>query len=284
MTNKQPQFFFDTADEQYIRKLWDFLKTQGGFTGDDVVGITTNPNALNKIACNDMPTFNKVIPALCKTITEIREGKSGGVVYVQFPQMTMGEALMGKFINHIISLSDGITKIGLKIAPYEHMLKLVDEFKKQVDCNVTGIADLGTALKCVTYDVRYISIIPGRMEEVGINAKAQVQFVNQANFGQTEIITGSMRTLEGLSWVIEENTVPTIGTRVFDQIVAKGPEGAKEFREMWDKVKTGPRDFVQAQEFAPLVTQSMTDLSLAFFEQMDTLGAPLLKSFKESLK
>lgn len=280
---KQPQFFFDTADEKYIRSTWELLKA-GGIKGSDVVGITTNPNALSKISCNDLETFNKVIPALCKTITEIREGQPGGVVYVQFPQMTMSEELMRKYIDYVLTLSDGITKIGLKIAPYEGMLKFTQQFADKIDLNVTGLADCATALKCVPYGVRYISIIPGRMEEKGIDARAQVKFVSQSKLGRTEIITGSMRTLEGLAWVIAENTVPTIGSRVFDLIVAKGAEGAKEFKAMWDKVIEGTGEFNQRQEFCPLVTQDMVDLSLSFFEQMDGLGAPLLRSFEQSLK
>lgn len=279
MSKKQPQFLFDTADEAYIRSTWEFLKTNGGFAGTDVVGITSNPNALSKIGCNDMATFDKVVSSLCKTITEIRGGEKGGVVYVQFPQMTMDAESMRKFVSHIIALSDGVTKVGLKIPPYEHVLKMVPEFSKQVDTNVTGLADCATALKCVTYGVRYISIINGRMEENGIDARRQVQFIKQGNLGSTQIITASMRTIAGLQWVIEEATVPTIGSRVFDLFLAKGPEGAKEFRAMWDNVITDRPLFNQPVEFAPTVTPEMTKLSLAFFEQMDGLGEQLLKSF-----
>lgn len=42
----QPTFFFDTADVDYIRKTWD--KMQSHVSGESVIGITTNPNALAK--------------------------------------------------------------------------------------------------------------------------------------------------------------------------------------------------------------------------------------------
>lgn len=272
MGTKNPQFMFDTADEAYIRSTWEFLKTQGGFEGSSVIGITTNPNALSKINCNDMETFNRVITSLCRTITEIRGGQPGGIVFAQFPQMSMSVDSMRRFVNHIVTLSDGLTKVGLKIPPYEHVLKMVPEFSLQVETNVTGLADCATAIKCLTYGVRYISIINGRMEENGIDARGQVQYIKQANLGKTEIITASMRTIPGLAWVIEEDTLPTIGSRVFDQFIAKGAEGAKEFRQMWNSVKSA--------EFSPNVTDGMKKLSLAFFEQMDSLGESLRKSFE----
>ncbi len=271
MKSKKYSFFFDTADEQYIRSTWDFLKTHGGFQGTDVVGITSNPNAMTKIGCNDIETFDKVVPALCRIVTDIRGGQSGGIVFVQFPQMTMDAESMRKFVNHIVTLSDGVTKIGLKIPPYKNILEMVDEFNKLVPTNVTGVSDCATALKCASYNIKYVSILNGRMAEIGIDDRKQVQYIFQGNLGDTEIITASMRTLEGLAGVVAEQTVPTIGSRVFDLMIAKGPAGAVEFRQMWNK----------ADEFAPAVGPEMTKLSLSFFEQMDALGEPMLKSLKE---
>ena len=282
MTNKQPRFFFDTADIEYIKTAWAFLKTHGGFEGADVVGITSNPNALTKVGCITMEAFNKHVPAMCKAITEIREGKPGGIVYVQFPQMTMGAESMRKYVKHILTLSDGVTKVGLKIPPYTHVLKMVPEFEKLIEVNVTGVTDCATALKCFTYGVRYVSTLTGRMEEVGINAREQLEYIVQGNLGQAEIITASMRTLECVAWGVSLGSVPTIGARVFDQIIAKGPEAAVELKKMWDQEKNSLNQFVQANEFSPIITPEMKKLSLAFFEQMDSLGESLLKSFEDS--
>lgn len=275
-TNNRPQFFFDTADEVYIRKTWEFFKTNADFVGTDVVGITSNPNAMSKINALDMDSFDRVVRSLCRAITEIRGG-SGGVVYVQFPQMTMPKELMHKFVDHVLTLSDGVTKVGLKIPPYQEVLEMVPEFSKKIDTNVTGISDAATALKCVSYGVRYISILNGRMEEIGIDAKKQVEYIKQSNLGNTEIITASMRTIEGLAWVVAAGTVPTIGSRVLDLFIAKGEAGAQEFRNLW---KPHDRDL----EFAPVITPNMTLLSLDFFNQMDTLGAPLLESFQARIQ
>jgi transaldolase len=272
MNSKKYSFFFDTADEQYIRSTWEFLKANGGFSGTDVVGVTSNPNAMNKIGCNDVEAFDRVVPQLCRLITEIRGGQPGGVVFVQFPQMSMDKESMWKFVEHILPLTDGVTKVGLKIPPYTHVLEMVPELNKWVQTNVTGVSDCATALKCASYGVKYVSILNGRMAEIGVDDRQQVKYIRQGNLGNTEIITASMRTLDGLAGVIAEQTVPTIGSRVFDLMIAKGPEGATEFRRMWDQIPS---------EFAPAVTPEMTKLSLSFFEQMDNLGAPMLNSFKE---
>lgn len=274
MNNQQPRFFFDTADIDYIKNAWSFLKTHGGFIGTSVIGITSNPNALTKVGVTTMEAFDKHVLAMCKAITEIREGQPGGIVYVQFPQMTMGEESMRKYINHIIKLSDGVTKVGLKIPPYTHVLKMVPEFEKLIEVNVTGVTDAATALKCFTYGVRYVSTLTGRMEEVGINAREQLEYIVQGNLGKGEIITASMRTLPCVAWGIEVGSVPTIGTRVFDIILAKGPEGAVELRKMWDKKNS---------EFSPVITPEMRNLSLSFFEQMDSLGENLRKSFESKI-
>ena len=47
-----PTFFFDTADTDYIRKIWDKLGKY--IDGQSVIGITTNPNALAKVNCDTL--------------------------------------------------------------------------------------------------------------------------------------------------------------------------------------------------------------------------------------
>jgi len=269
-----PQFFFDTADIGYIKKCWTELKKTGHFTGKEVVGITTNPNALAKVSCNDMASFDKLVLELCKTVTEIR-GDDGGVVYVQVPNSKMDPQTIVEFAKHVAVLSDEHTRVALKIPPFESILKLTRMLQKKVDVNVTGVADCGTAMKCLTYEVNYVSVIPGRMEEVGIDAIRQIRFINQCNMKKTQIITGSMRTLAGLQWVIQEGTVPTIGSRVFDLILADGSEGIKAFKNLW----TLEPEIIESEAFSPNVTDAMTHLSVNFFNQMDSLGQELYKDY-----
>ena len=106
----------------------------------------------------------------------------------------------------------------MKIPPFQNVLEYVDEYNQYVITNVTGLADSSTALKCCTYDVGYVSIIPGRMEEVGIDAKSAIAFVNQCNFGNTQIITGSQRTTEQIIYSFYLDTVPTIVEKCWSDI------------------------------------------------------------------
>lgn len=88
-----------------------------------------------------------------------------------YDNMTKEEVIL--WINKISKWSDGNTKVSLKIPSYKRYLKLTYEFNS-LDFNVTGISDCVTALSAIYGNVKYISMIPGRMEEVGTNAKTHV--------------------------------------------------------------------------------------------------------------
>ena len=119
-----------------------------------------------------------------------------------------------------------------------------------------------------TYSPRYVSLIPGRMEEKGIDAVSHMKFIHQRKDKvNSELITGSMRTVEGLLSAIQGNTVPTIGTRVFDIIKIKNIE---YFVKLWSIASD-----LQSIKFSPHIDQRMTDLSVDFFKQMDSMGEQL---------
>jgi transaldolase len=273
MTEK---FFIDTADLDYIKNAWEKLSV--AFTGKELVGVTTNPNAMAKVNAHTVAEMQHYTNELCKLVSDIRQDNKG-VVYVQGPSSKMSNDELYEFAKRVSGWSDGKTKVGLKIAPYYETLQAVDRLNNFVDVNVTGVADCSTALRCFSYNVRYVSIIPGRMEEKGIDAKAQIQFVNERRSHKidSEIITGSMRTLEGLAWAIQYNTVATIGSRVFDQIFSKN--AVQEFKNMF----AAPRP-VSSFERSPIVTQDMLDLSVDFFNQMDLLGAEAYKDLVTNYK
>ena len=173
--------------------------------------------------------------------------------------------------NRIIDWSDGQTKVGMKIAPYVEMLELNYELKKKIDLNVTGTADCSTALLALSYGVRYVSIIPGRMEEKGVDAKKQIAFISQRKKDNSEIITGSMRTLDGLKWAFEYGTVPTIGTRVWDLII----ENEQVNKFIYDSIELEPINF------SPHIDINMTKLSEDFFIEMNNLGSKTYEEIKK---
>jgi len=274
-------FFIDTANLEFIKDLK--LKLNSIVDFKLVNGITTNPNAFKKINKFKLSEWENQLPKLCELVSEMRQD-GDGIVYVQAPvsTMTLNEVL--RFAEHISKFDDGNTRLGLKIPPFRNILYGVSEIEKIMTTNVTGVADAGTALFASLYHPTYVSVIPGRMEEVGIDAKKHVEYLMDAIdtwpyesviSSATQIISGSMRTLEGLLWVSEMGTVPTIGEKVWDLIY----EDLSILDKMnYEKVNNYlDREYIS--KFAPLNDQRNTDLSLAFFKQMDEYGSEAYNDF-----
>jgi hypothetical protein len=253
-------FFIDTANTPYIKNLWNSIK--GEVSPSIVRGITTNPNAFFKTEEFTLDSWIKKLPELCEIVSDIRQDDKG-VVYIQCPSCDMTPDQVLKYAEFISTKGDGNTKIGLKIPPYHDILKIVPQLNEMVDTNVTGVADCGTALKCLTHPIHFLSIIPGRMEEMGIDAKAHVAYLKQRG-GNSEIITGSMRTVEGLEWVFQYDTVPTIGERVWNILL--------EDNVAMNRILNIEYNGYPVQHFAPANSQVNTDLSVAFFNQMNECG------------
>ncbi len=270
---KKIDFFIDTADEQYINDTWNYLRT--ALTGKEISGITTNPSAMSKCNIHTFEEFKVKVKNLCKLVSSIRQDNLG-VVYVQHPDSTISIDDLKSWIDKILPLSDGQTKVGLKIPPYFHLLNEIEKYRNIIDINVTGVADCSTAMMCFTYSPRYVSLIPGRMEEVGVDANLQMKYIDQRNKNKkSELITGSMRTIDGLKSAILYNTVPTIGTRVFNQLFQTPID---EFINLWID-----RDVENNYlTISPYVTESMSNLSKSFFIEMDKLGYNLAQNLKST--
>jgi len=252
-------FLIDTADTQYIENKWQQL--DGIISGKNVSGITTNPNAFFKTNDFTVQQWRSKSLQLCSLIRQIR-GDTDGTLHVQFPNSNLTEELFVKWIQTIESFTNGDAKIAIKIPPFKKALEIATKHKGIYDLNVTGISDAGTAIFALSHDIKYASIIPGRMEEVGIDAKSHVSYAVNSNKGSKKIITGSMRTLEGFKWCVEYGTLPTIGTRVLDLIDATNAADLLEWKASATEVTN----------FMPLTTETNHSLSIQFFEQMDSMG------------
>jgi len=269
MTDITPAFFFDTANVEYISTAWQ--KISHLMPASAVRGITTNPNAMHKENIESIEAMKQQVEKLCRFMSQIRpDGK--GVVYVQQPNSEMDSEKLKEWAKFLTTLGDGKTPIAMKIAPFTSTLEVGRELSKMIEINVTGVADCSTALRAFTYGVRYVSIIPGRMEEIGIDAKSQVDFVQQRQPDEGEIITGSMRTIDGLKWVCQAGTIPTIGTRVWDIIFSDNR--LDELPLLWANAATVPEI-----KFSPPIASKQINLSIQFFEQMDELGMGIYKEF-----
>lgn len=270
-------FFFDTADTDYIRKIWDKLGKH--IDPSAVVGITTNPNALAKVNCDTLQKFEELVPRMCELVRELRgDSSTEGLVYVQVPNSTMSYEDILRWAVYVNEFNGNGAAIALKIPHFSYVLRMAGEPELQnLYLNVTGVSDANTIIKALSYqNVFFASIIPGRMEEVGIDANTHLRYLaNQQLQRHQNIIAGSMRTIEGLKNSIFYHTVPTIGSRVWDLIDAENRW--EEFASYWEntyEVSDEP-----SADYTPLVTDTNLDLSKQFFDQMDKLGESLHTEF-----
>jgi hypothetical protein len=270
-------FFFDTADTDYIRKVWDKLGKH--IDPSAVIGITTNPNALAKVNCDTLQKFEELVPRMCELVKELRgDTPTEGLVYVQVPNSTMSYDDVVRWAVYVNEFNGNGAAIALKIPHFSYVLRMAGEPElRNLYLNVTGVSDANTIIKALSYqNVFFASIIPGRMEEVGINANQHLEYLaNQQLQRHQNIIAGSMRTIEGLKNSIYYHTVPTIGSRVWDLIDAENRW--EEFASYWEntyEVSDEP-----SADYTPLVTDTNLDLSKQFFDQMDKLGESLHQEF-----
>ena len=263
------QFFLDTANTESLKRILE--KIEKKIDLKSVRGITTNPNAFNKIGITRLEGWLDHSLKLAKFVHEIR-GDNDGEIHIQIPNSNLNHNQVTKYISLIKDMTKGYCKVGMKISPNVELLEKVDEFNLKVKTNVTGLSDVSTALKCCTYNVDYISIIPGRMEEVGVNAIETLSFLKQCKLGQTRIITGSQRTVEQVIYCFNYDTIPTIGEKCWDNIFMGGN---------FEKLLIGKEESIKVNMFGPLITNENINLSVNFFKQMDELGLPAFSDLKE---
>ena len=237
----QPTFFFDTADTDYIRKIWDKLGKY--IDGSSVIGITTNPNALAKVNCDTLEKFETLVPQMTSLVGELRGEGPEGLVYVQVPNSTMNDEDILRWATYVNEFNGNGAAIALKIPHFSYVLRLSGEPElRNLYLNVTGVSDANTIIKALSYhNVFFASIIPGRMEEVGIDANAHLKYLADQQLQRHQnIIAGSMRTIEGLKNSIFYHTVPTIGSRVWDLIDAENRW--EEFVSYWENTYEVPEE------------------------------------------
>lgn len=266
-------FFFDTANVDYIRNTWNKIK-ESFKPSVNVCGVTTNPNAMFKENLSTILSWQTRVQELCQLVYEIRKDPLG-IVYIQAPnsEYTIDEIL--KFLDLFKDIGKGKVNIGIKVPPYTQIirkLKRLNDFYP----NITGVADCSTALSVgASYPYySFVSIIPGRMEEVGIDATSHLEYASSIMYRRS-IITGSMRTIDGLKRAIYANTVPTIGTRVWDSILQENR--IAEVADYWNNIPP-----LKDYKFSPTVSEKNTQLSIDFFNQMDKAGELPAKDLAEN--
>lgn len=260
------KYFIDTANLDEIKEISSKLDLMApkSIARAGLAGITTNPNAINKVGVTNIKELETHLMNLHDYMEKISPFDQA-LIYVQHPDSKAPASEVRKFADVLRNLNKSTskdTKFALKIPPSLVAVKDLGDLW----LNVTGLASSQRAIACCRPWIKYVSIIPGRMEEAGINANNHL--INAMRYRQgTEIITGSMRTIDGLKAAIKYGTVPTIGYKVFAQIYNE-----TDFVNLWE---------VDDASIACVADLNTCDkVSTAFFEQMDKAGEVFAKNLR----
>lgn len=255
------EFYFDTADVPSLKRVWRDLKSD--ISSDLMRGVTTNPAIMNRAGKNSLVEWFETFRDLYSTIKEIN---CAAKIHVQFPSSNGTLPELEKFASEIDKL--GIEDVVFKIPPYSRILDNLHLSKiGWAAFNVTGLAEAGTVLK-VSDLVSYASLIPGRMIQAGLPYKDHVSFAVKNS--TLTVITGALRNFEQLSDCFRLGSVPTIGLKTWDLILAN--------REV-EKLLTLDYNAEDASDFMPPCDERHTQLSRSFFEEMDLNGLPAYNDF-----
>lgn len=255
------KIFLDSADVGYCEKVLSV----GMFYKEEVLGITTNPKAFSKINCFNLSEWRDATKNLCGLISDFR-GDNQGIVYVQIPSSNASYYEVMDYVKEIKKWTDGKTSIGLKIPHFWRFLHFAHDLGNSINLNVTGVTDALTAVRALTANVKYVSFLTGRMDENSLNSLSHLKFLGTFQ-PMNRIITGSMRTVEGLAEAVAYGTVPTIGAKLLDLLFDE-----KGYIEFKNAIKTAEAaDYLDDFDVPDICTGNI-ELSQSFFEEMDALG------------
>lgn len=250
-------FYIDTADINYITKLID----NKNFPKLNCLGITTNPNAMDKIGATSLKQWINHIVSLDFFLKE-KFGKHSQL-HIQIPNSAMSLSEIKKFVQYIYKECNPLCKIVFKMPPRLDIL--TNKSSLDISINITGLADSKSCLGMLGLGADYVSIIPGRMEQAGINCSMhQLDLMRNRSALMGKVISGSMRTVYGVIESVNYNTIPTIGTRVWDQLL----QDESLFKTLF------------TNDLSSKPTDQTNELSKQFFYDMDNLSNQVYNDFK----
>ena len=156
------KFFIDIANPDVIKTILEKIDLDN--LSERLSGITTNPKALAKYFNRDFSLEDLKSHLTNLNICLQNLKAKNPIIYVQIPSDEKTTINLSEMCNFVQSLD---FKVGIKIPHYYYFLNEIHKYK-DISFNVTGVSDFLIASKCLSYPVDYVSIIPGRMEEKGI--------------------------------------------------------------------------------------------------------------------
>jgi hypothetical protein len=279
-----PTFFLDTANCEDILNVWSKLKF--ATNKSSLRGVTTNPSALSKINAKSLDDIRTAVSDISATLYNIT-GHNDTEIHLQIPNTDLSPRLFFKWLDFIneLEVANGNVFV-VKIPPSLTILQMISEFTTADDLelninplrsfNVTGLTDASACLSCLTFNsVKYVSIIPGRMDENKLNSNSHLEFLASRQLhNDKHVIAGSMRTIDGLKTSIRYKTIPTIGTKLWNIMTDKDFEA---FESYWQEPVGLPKVL-----YPPLTTEAHIELSSQFFKQMNELGMPTYESLRNA--
>jgi hypothetical protein len=262
------EFFIDTANPTAIKDIWYKINSEG--LSDLLAGITTNPKSLAKYFQKEftLQDLKEHLSILNNLMTDDLNAPDR-IIYIQIPNDKFDPEILSKMVNFVQTLD---FKVGIKIPHYLEFLLETEKYYN-VSFNVTGVADFSVAAKALSWKhLDYVSVIPGRMEENGIEYTSGLNILRQNhNFfnnsiKKSRVIAGSMRTLAQLENVLKYQCVPTLGESAFSNIIPELESSNKTFLSVL--LSDVEKNFVNHDEY----NVSGSELSKAFFEEMNTVN------------
>ncbi len=262
-------FFFDTADVVNLKRVWNDIKNN--IDSYAFAGITTNPAIFQRVNKNSLREWLDTLKELVEFLSIEQKGSILRQIHVQFPNSDFSKEELLDFeglLRDELDYARGTWSLGIKIPPYTKALVAARRLQNSTRINVTGCAEAGTILK-VGDGAHFVSIIPGRMLQVGLEYKEHLAFATQNT--SACIIAGALRDAEQVADAFMLGAIPTIGLKTWDLILKE---------KKLDYLLNLSYPSVQAPEFMPPVDQKHTQLSLDFFKEMDQYGAQAYNDFK----
>ncbi len=263
-------FFFDTADVESLKRVYNDVKND--IPGSLIRGITCNPGIMAKAGKHTLKECLETLPKLCDILSNIAGGTKE--IHVQFPSSQGTSQDIEQFYELLDKLKLSC-RIVIKVPPWRKLLQEITNLYSLSWCqiNVTGLTESGTILKCSPY-ADYCSIIPGRMLKNGLSYKKHLAFAVE-HVDMCYIIAGALYDELQVADCMKLGAKCTIGLKTWDLIINEKKLDfllGLEYKE------------IEAPEFIPEVTAIHTNLSRAFFEEMDEFGEQAFQDFKNLKK
>lgn len=277
-------YYIDTANVDDIEDI--FAKLRGASADKYFIkfaGITTNPSAFAKIGATSHTDMFRVIEEIDKILSYIPVANIE--LHTQLPNTNMP---VDEAIDFIDNLRDIVCQSSLRIKVAPSLNSQYTQITQRDNFNVTGLSSIQYCISALEMTgVEYASLIPGRMEERGIDSTPHLalwkslahSYANRKKY----VIAGSMRTVEGVLAASNARMLPTIGKKVWDLMDDSALNALMEsLGNFWKDVPNDSSISHFTKTCDVVSGDASAQLTEEFFTTMNSLGEPIYATWKAS--